>query len=232
MNQIKAIDTSYKGFLFRSRLEARWAVFFDAMGLDWEYEPEGFELPDGTRYLPDFCVQTPQGNPIWYEIKPKHVQRDAKHGAFSKYMENLSNQMHNEAYEAWRAGKTPFVEDRPWLRTALLNGDPVHLLGEQGAMMCPRCGLISHTHVLQHNEVYCFPCDTETSTGDMEHGPLNVEITAWKGWLRLEDEQTYWNWMRRIFEAASVARRARFEHGAQIPQHDSGDVVRMLTRRA
>lgn len=26
---IKAIDTIYKGYKFRSRLEARWAVFFD-----------------------------------------------------------------------------------------------------------------------------------------------------------------------------------------------------------
>ena len=231
---IKAIDTSYKGFLFRSRLEARWAVFFDALGLDWEYESEGFELPDGTRYLPDFCVQTPQGNPIWYEIKPKHVQRDAKHEAFSKYLENLSNQMHNEAYEAWRAGKTPFVEDRPWLRTALLNGDPAHLLGEQGTMMCPRCGLISSDQMSgSNNGVICFPCDIETpSQGDREQGVLGALVTPHKGWLLFDGEKDYWNWMRRIFEAASIARRARFEHGAQIPQHDSGDVVRMLTRRA
>ena len=33
--RIKAIETSYKGYLFRSRLEARWAVFFDALGLVW-----------------------------------------------------------------------------------------------------------------------------------------------------------------------------------------------------
>ena len=28
---LKPIDTEYKGYRFRSRLEARWAVFFDAM---------------------------------------------------------------------------------------------------------------------------------------------------------------------------------------------------------
>ena len=52
----RAIETRYKGYRFRSRLEARWAVFFDALGLKWEYEPEGFELPSG-RYLPDFKVE-------------------------------------------------------------------------------------------------------------------------------------------------------------------------------
>ena len=51
---IKPIPTCYRGRHFRSRLEARWAVFFDALGLEFMYEPEGYELPDGTRYLPDF----------------------------------------------------------------------------------------------------------------------------------------------------------------------------------
>ena len=53
---IKAIDTKYNGYKFRSRLEARWAVFFDEMGIKYEYESEGFELSDGTRYLPDFYL--------------------------------------------------------------------------------------------------------------------------------------------------------------------------------
>lgn len=63
---IKAIETHYKGYRFRSRLEARWAVFFDALGIQWEYEPEGFELPDGTRYLPDFWLPRLQ---TYIEIK-------------------------------------------------------------------------------------------------------------------------------------------------------------------
>ena len=46
MNGLRAIQTEYKGYLFRSRLEARWAVFFDACGVDWEYEPEGYDLAD------------------------------------------------------------------------------------------------------------------------------------------------------------------------------------------
>ena len=57
MGQIRAIETEYDGYRFRSRLEARWAVFFDALGVDYEYEPEGFELPSGKRYLPDFRVK-------------------------------------------------------------------------------------------------------------------------------------------------------------------------------
>jgi len=51
VNRIKAIQTEYRGYLFRSRLEARWAVFFDACGVDWEYEPEGYDLGSGGYYL-------------------------------------------------------------------------------------------------------------------------------------------------------------------------------------
>lgn len=64
-----AIETRYSGCRFRSRLEARWAMFFDHMGLRWSYEPEGFQwesplvrAPGGSwetstmRYLPDFWL--------------------------------------------------------------------------------------------------------------------------------------------------------------------------------
>lgn len=72
---MRPIETIYGGCRFRSRLEARWAVFFDSLGLPWEYEPEGFELRSG-RYLPDFRVVYPgrgagDGPSIWwFECKP------------------------------------------------------------------------------------------------------------------------------------------------------------------
>ena len=56
---IKAIETEYKGYKFRSRLEARWAVFFDAMDWAWEYEPEGYKMEymgEIIHYLPDFWL--------------------------------------------------------------------------------------------------------------------------------------------------------------------------------
>lgn len=39
-----AIPTTYKGVTFRSKLEARWAVFFDTLGIEWEYEPQGYKI--------------------------------------------------------------------------------------------------------------------------------------------------------------------------------------------
>lgn len=60
------IPTHYAGVLFRSRKEARWAVFFDELGVRWEYEPEGFQLPSGARYLPDFRLPDLRA---WFEVK-------------------------------------------------------------------------------------------------------------------------------------------------------------------
>ncbi len=74
----RAIETAYAGCRFRSRLEARWAVFFDGIGAKWDYEPEGYELPSG-RYLPDFRLQ---GVECWVEIKP--VGPDAREMRFAE----------------------------------------------------------------------------------------------------------------------------------------------------
>lgn len=72
---MRAINTEYKGYLFRSRLEARWAVYFDELGIKWQYEIEGFE--DGkTRYLPDFYFTDFD---VWAEVKPEgHNKKDLK----------------------------------------------------------------------------------------------------------------------------------------------------------
>jgi hypothetical protein len=70
---IKAIQTEYQGHLFRSRLEARWAVFFDALSIGWHYEEQGFELPSG-RYLPDFRIDGGAllgTSDLWVEVKGK-----------------------------------------------------------------------------------------------------------------------------------------------------------------
>lgn len=69
---IKSHPTYYKGIRFRSRLEARWAAFFDVIGWKWEYEPL-----DICGWTPDFQVSFPCGHSdcppthsLLVEIKP------------------------------------------------------------------------------------------------------------------------------------------------------------------
>ncbi len=67
-----AIETTYRGARFRSRLEARWAAFFDLLGWRWEYEP--IDL-DG--YIPDFVVLIP--DPVLVEVKPGWSCEELQH---------------------------------------------------------------------------------------------------------------------------------------------------------
>lgn len=64
----KSLPGPYGEIVFRSHLEARWAIFFDHLHLKWEYEPQGFTV-DGVAYLPDFAVFAALGL-LWVEIKP------------------------------------------------------------------------------------------------------------------------------------------------------------------
>lgn len=67
---VRALETEWRGYRFRSRLEARWAVFLTALNIEWEYEPEGFEFSNGDRYLPDFWLPTFDGG-SFVEVKPR-----------------------------------------------------------------------------------------------------------------------------------------------------------------
>lgn len=75
--QAKVIETLYNGYRFRSRLEARWAVCFDTLGIEYRYEPEGFDLK-GIWYLPDFFLPKQQ---CWIEVKPDIPTNDEREKA-------------------------------------------------------------------------------------------------------------------------------------------------------
>lgn len=57
------IPTKYRGRRYRSRLEARWAAFFDL--LDWRYEYEPVDLEG---WIPDFAILGAEV--IYVEVKP------------------------------------------------------------------------------------------------------------------------------------------------------------------
>ena len=91
----RTIPTLYKGYNFRTRLEARWAVFFDHLGVQWDYESEGYTLGNGLRYLPDFWLPN---NNMWVDVKPgpadaMALEKARRLFAKSKYPLFLANGM-------------------------------------------------------------------------------------------------------------------------------------------
>jgi hypothetical protein len=87
--EIKAIETSYKGFRFRSRLEARYAVMFDAINLKWEYELQGYWVID-RGYLPDFYFPALG---IWGEVKGTSEALYAELSTLKAFIQGLQQPM-------------------------------------------------------------------------------------------------------------------------------------------
>lgn len=65
---IKSIPTQYAGIEFRSRLEAKWAAFFDQCGWKWAYEPL-----DMNGWIPDFAIGE---IPTLVEVKPFYREEE------------------------------------------------------------------------------------------------------------------------------------------------------------
>lgn len=69
-----ALEATYSTVHFRSRLEARYAIFFDLLEWDWTYEPSLYHVGPGLGYVPDFWLPRlhhPDGNGagLWAEVK-------------------------------------------------------------------------------------------------------------------------------------------------------------------
>lgn len=209
---MKPIQTYYNGYKFRSRLEARWAVFFDACHMKWEYEPEGFKLSDGTHYLPDFKITTPYGSTIWYEIKPEGTTEDAKF-----------NQFESDLIDAFREGIATGA--RPLAFAVMLTGDPYSMLIDKEYYIDPNNGFITKTFTYS-NGFEVWPHDDDVRWGDElsdwetpiggyhppRAGMFGLMARPHKGSMYM-DIKDYQMFVAKLADACRTARSARFEHG-------------------
>lgn len=138
---MKAIPTRYNGTEFRSRLEARWAAYFDLRDFSWVYEPVDFE-----GWAPDFMIHTPAA-PIYAEVKPVLMAWNAE----QKWLEFPSlnhpwvKAQYLKASERWRDCWVLLLGEEPdeWGR-GFLHDPPPEL---------DRCGLWNDAHAfLGQNE--------------------------------------------------------------------------------
>ena len=67
---MKAIETIYNGTNYRSKTEAKWALFMDLIGCKFIYEPQAYDLGESGCYLPDFWLPALDA---FVEIKPDIV---------------------------------------------------------------------------------------------------------------------------------------------------------------
>lgn len=181
---MKAIETRYNGYKFRSRLEARWAVFFNSLGIRYEYEYEGFELSNGTKYLPDFYLPTFDGGELWCEVKPEG-------GDFSKaklfcrdYEQNI-----------WFCEGTPKlaiykIYEKAWWKE------------EETIEYAINCGIPNYSQAIGENRMYSQPCEYS----DQCNSACDTDRL-----IILKEDLGYFN--DSYADAVEASRSARFEFG-------------------
>lgn len=199
-HEFKPIETHWRGCRFRSRLEARWAVVFEALCIDWEYEPEGFVLDDGSQYLPDFLLHGLEGRcegDLYIEVKGKMTERDLKK------IEEFSK--HRPIY---------IVTDIPWAgfnrKKKGERPDPWWLEMDKRANDWP------------------YPYNFSYVIGDGWPAYLGVNLRGRPELFAPNNAHDAHDWVMKA--AFCAAKTARFEHGEQPDDADGFDVAQECVR--
>lgn len=195
-----AIETEYAGHRFRSRLEARWAVFFDHLDIKWLYEPQGYDLR-GPQYLPDFWL--PELG-VWVEVKGAATEYDAV------LMREAAD--HYGLPLAYEVGKRPCDVLDETARSIMIPIRRILLLGEIPAI-ATNTGLGGHTHGLVMLDSggprltgAFFNKGDLIEIGGLDYCDLGQDV--WNGFS--------WHLVPargKVVSAYGAARKARFEHG-------------------
>lgn len=192
---MKAIETIYKGYRFRSRLEARWAVFFDTAKIEWQYEPEGFLLKNKKMYLPDFflpnvSLRSTETNGVYIEIKPTPKEIDI-------FTNSIIRPPDDEGYEFTYfdeplvafAGLPPGLDE--WQQTS---GYQISQ-GFDNFMIFMKCLACGHVKI-EYNEGNYYECPrccySKMDCSDLKNGIYENDI---------------------FYIASNAAKSARFEYG-------------------
>lgn len=210
---IQAIETVYRGYRFRSRLEARWAVFFDSLGVQYAYEKEGYDLGDGLRYLPDFWLPKQE---MWVEVKGDPNDRS--------YLEKVERLAKGTGFPVLVVHDVVMPRD-DWSNRA--ECDWWIWFSDGGAdgpywwCECPTCGLIGAEFDGRSDRLPCKTCyvcelllegKTVAVAADGKcpgHGePKQVGCPR-----SSHGDKGYNHETPRIAAAYAAARQARFEHG-------------------
>jgi hypothetical protein len=134
---VDSIETKAFGCRFRSRLEARWAVFLTALRIEWDYEREGFVI-GGTPYLPDFWLPStdPETRALgwghWLEIKPTWPLIREQVALYAGVAKETGHRLLAACNGPWNAKFYIFDHHH--------NGDPLDV------PLCSEAGLLENRH--------------------------------------------------------------------------------------
>ena len=142
---LQPIKTTFEGITYRSKLEARWAVFFKALNFSVEHEPFTIEN-NGLTWTPDFIcfggLVNPLGKSPLIEIKPVRPNQD-----YIKHLQDIRDPDKSDILIC--VGDNPSLEqpDGIWITNVVLRGETSvrHNYAINGfkCLRCPECGRYS-----------------------------------------------------------------------------------------
>lgn len=168
-NRMKPIKTEYNETVFRSKMEAKWAEWFDQNEIKWFYEAQGFDI-NGVWYLPDFYL--PEINTI-VEVKGP-MERIEKIYALYEQIQN-ENPDPDETTMILLAGPVPYLYN-----IHLSYGDGFH------TNKCSKCGKVSIvTNIMNYACRACGHHDGGHFRGDTL--PILMKPIEWAACEPIED---------------------------------------------
>ena len=165
---MSGIETFREGVTFRSRLEARWAMFFNLIQWRWTYEPF-----DADGYIPDFLVHGDR--PLLVEVKPAATLKELEtHG------KRLERALRDWNHDVLLVGVSPQLDENPIYPLAgvmLEREDEGFVLDEARWHRCLACSRTSvHAAYLDYASRLCGHYDA-----DRLWGPLDISLKwAWR----------------------------------------------------
>jgi len=206
---IKPKDTFYNGCHFRSRLEAKWAVFFDALGIRYQYEKEGYLIKEyydhkTWTYLPDFYLPDFK---TWVEVKGSLADMGIS------YWDMIANALDWESQIPNKENGIVFLTDLPKPLDYIRCSQECHVIyprihWRKGVYFSTtgitENGFQDYEHLLQY---------ADASWGNMEagkvlHGAIQYYIVRFGNPRMAPGKESEW-----VFDAFNTANSVRFEHG-------------------
>ena len=86
-------ETKYRNIPFDNENEAKWAVFYDTIGFEWEYQPKSFANGDKT-YEPTFLLTFPNGQKCYCDVKSEDYdfREDLNLGLYREFVNATQTQ--------------------------------------------------------------------------------------------------------------------------------------------
>lgn len=193
---------------FRTDYDAKWATFFDTLGVVYRYNHEVFTLSNGRKFLPSFIISSDlRKQDQFIEIR-EYPDVDHLMDVFNADM--IANG----------------ITRLPVNSGVTLYGEPMDALKSldvkwRKSILCPRCGCFDDSISYQTADLYtgdrfilqCTHCDLVTPEGinAPETGAFGFDVQMYKG--NVICQSTIANsYVMRVYQSALIARSVSKDH--------------------